>query len=66
MNILVNDVSKELPENASLQQAMALLALQTEGAAVAVNREIIHPQGWAEFILNENDELVVFKLVAGG
>lgn len=66
MNILINDLPKKVAEKISLMQALEVLEIQTEGVAVAVNREIIHRQGWEDFRLNENDELTVFKLVTGG
>ena len=66
MNIFINDVSKVIPDKTALQHALELLNIETHGAAVAVNQEIIHQGSWCDFVLSENDELVIFKLVTGG
>lgn len=66
MNILVNNVSKVIPDSSNLEKALDVLGVDTEGVAIAVNREIIHRDSWGFFRMEENDVLDIFKLVVGG
>ena len=42
------------------------LELPPTGIAVAVNNRMVPRTEWEQFVLNENDELVIIKAVCGG
>lgn len=66
MNILLNDEPQTVADNSQLIAALEQLGIETQGVAVAVNNEILPPDTWPDIALKDQDELVVFKLIAGG
>ena len=65
MKIKVN--SKEVETGASnLLILSQKLELPPTGIAVAVNNCMIPRTEWEQFVLHENDELVIIKAVCGG
>jgi sulfur carrier protein len=67
MEIKLNNVLKELPENCSVQQLVDLTMPQSQnGIAVAVNQQVISKNNWQEFLLNTNDDVLIIKATQGG
>ena len=65
MKIKVNN--KEVETGASNLLILSQeLELPQTGIAVAVNNRMIPRTEWEQFVLNENDELVIIKAVCGG
>ena len=65
MKIKVNN--KEVETGASNLLILSLeLELPQTGIAVAVNNRMIPRTEWEQFVLYENDELVIIKAVCGG
>jgi sulfur carrier protein len=65
MNILINDLPREVPEGATLADAIALLAPQPPFAA-AVNKQFVPRSGYAARALQEEDRVEVIRPVTGG
>jgi len=65
MNILINDTPHELPEGATLADAIAALAPVPPFAA-AINRAFVPRSAYAERQLQPNDRLEVIRPVTGG
>ena len=65
MKIKVNN--KEVETGASNLLILSLeLELPQTGIAVAVNNRMTPRTEWEQFVLHENDELVIIKAVCGG
>ncbi|MEP6720227.1 MAG: sulfur carrier protein ThiS [Variovorax sp.] len=65
MNILVNDTPYELPEGATLADAIAALAPVPPFAA-AVNRSFVPRSAYAAHALQPDDRIEVIRPVTGG
>lgn len=66
MQIVVNDDPVMLEGSPTLTEIVAQLSRHQPGTALAVNQQIIPRDRWAEYILQEGDELVIFQAIAGG
>ena len=66
MNIKVNNKSLECPETSTLAQLSEQLQWPDKGIAVAVNNRRVPRTEWAQFVIKENDSLVVIKAACGG
>ena len=65
MNVLINQTPTELPEGASVADAIALLAPRPP-FAVAVNLQFIPQTRYAEQRLHPADQLEIISPVTGG
>lgn len=66
MNIKVNNKSLECPETSTLAQLLEQLQWPEKGIAVAVNNRLVPRTEWTQFVIKENDSLVVIKAACGG
>ena len=66
MKVLVNNKETEIPPQSSIKELALSLQLPENGIAIAVNNRMIQRTTWDQFILNENDSLVIIKAACGG
>ncbi len=66
MNIFVNDQPITIPALSNIEQLLQQLESPLKGSAVAVNQSIISRSKWAEYTLNEGDQISLFQAIAGG
>ncbi|MGE9553438.1 sulfur carrier protein ThiS [Erwinia amylovora] len=66
MNIVVNDEPMALPVPLTLTALLEQISRQQPGTALAVNQHIVPRERWADWLLQEGDELVIFQAIAGG
>lgn len=66
MQIVVNDDALTLESSMTLTDVLEQLSRHLPGTALAVNQQIIPRDRWADYILQEGDELVIFQAIAGG
>lgn len=66
MQIVVNDDALTLEGSVTLVELLEQLSRRQPGTALAVNQQIIPRDRWAEYLLQEGDELVIFQAIAGG
>lgn len=66
MNIVVNDEPMDLNDPLTLKALLEQLCRQQTGTALAVNQHIVPRDRWADWLLQEGDELVIFQAIAGG
>ncbi len=66
MNITVNGVNLELPEGATLQDALNSRSIAPQGIATAVNDHVIPTDKRASTVLNAGDKIVIIKAFYGG
>ncbi|MDQ6814697.1 MAG: sulfur carrier protein ThiS [Bacteroidota bacterium] len=67
MEILLNNQSKEIQEQCSLQQMLNdTLGEKQKGIAVAVNNNVVPKASWHHHILTSKDSVLVIKATQGG
>jgi len=66
MTVVLNGEHLELPDRATLADAVAQLTVVVRGVAVAVNGSVV-PRGlWPSTVLTEADDVEVLTAVQGG
>ncbi|RKS74606.1 sulfur carrier protein [Actinomadura pelletieri DSM 43383] len=66
MKVIVNGEPRELPDGASVADAVASVTTAGSGVAAAVNDEVIRRSAWEATPLRDADRLEVLTAVQGG
>ncbi len=66
MDVMVNSQPVTLSSPAHLETLLVHLNHSPDGTALAVNQVIIPRSRWAEYQLNEGDDILLFQAIAGG
>ncbi|MFC4907795.1 sulfur carrier protein ThiS [Actinomadura gamaensis] len=66
MKITLNGEPRDVPEDASVADAVAAVTAAPSGVAAALNDEVVARSAWAATRLNEADRLEVLTAVQGG
>lgn len=67
MEVIINNHTIEIPQSASLSDALALAGIQSPaGIAIAVNNEVVPKTSWENTALDEKDEILVIQATQGG
>lgn len=67
MKIKVNSNHFELEKSNQLITLIRQFSLEEKsGIAIAVNAEVVQKKEWNNFLLNENDEVVIIEAAQGG
>jgi sulfur carrier protein len=66
MKVQVNNKETELLSQSSIQQLALSMELPTAGVAIAVNNKMVPRTEWDQFVLKENDQVVIIKAACGG
>ena len=65
MRLIINQITREVPENSSIDDVLALIDAKPP-YAVAINYEFVPKTKHAETILREGDAMEVIAPVTGG
>jgi sulfur carrier protein len=67
MNIIINQQSKDIPDQCSLQQLVTqVLNIPPGGLAVAVDQNIIPQSDWAAYMLQPSEKVMLIRATQGG
>ena len=66
MEIELNGVPHALAENANVYDLIVSLELVGKSLAVAVNREVVPQQRWAQRVLLPSDRVDIVRAIGGG
>ena len=66
MTIYINSKQQEMPEQTTIQEALALLNITPSGIALAVNNDIISKHSWEQHTLQPQDKLTIIRATQGG
>lgn len=67
MNIYVNDESKQVSENTTLQNLVDSIEIKRKkGIALAVDNQVIPRNQWEHFYLKEENKVVIIEATQGG
>jgi sulfur carrier protein len=66
IRVRLNGEPRELPEGATMAQAVAELTPAASGVAAAVNGDVVPRRSWAATPLRDGDQVEVVTAVQGG
>ncbi len=66
MKIKVNKEPHTFAEHTTIQAVLHALQVSEKGIAVAINHAVIPKAQWVEYVLSENDNLLIIKATQGG
>lgn len=66
MKVQVNNKETELLSQSSIQQLALSMEIPAAGVAIAVNNKMVPRTEWDQFVLKENDQIVIIKAACGG
>ena len=66
IQVKLNGEPRELPDGATMAEAVAELTAATTGVAAAVNGDVIPRSAWTGTLLRDGDQVEVVTAVQGG
>ncbi|MEP3838217.1 MAG: sulfur carrier protein ThiS [Algibacter sp.] len=66
MYIKVNNTTREITDNTSVEQLVAQLKVSTNGIAVAINQHVVKNVNWSSTIIKNQDDIIIIKSTQGG
>ena len=66
VQVKLNGEPRELPEGATMAQAVAVLTPAAAGVAAAVNGDVVPRGSWTVTLLQDGDQVEVVTAVQGG
>ncbi|HXD31790.1 MAG TPA: sulfur carrier protein ThiS [Pyrinomonadaceae bacterium] len=66
MLVQVNGESREISQEASLEELLTNLSIPRERVAIELNQKVIRRAEWANSILREGDKIEIVHFVGGG
>ena len=67
MKIAVNNNTYEISENTNIIKLLEIIEVsETQGMAIAVNNTVVPKLDWKNFILKEDDKVLLIKATQGG
>lgn len=66
MQFHLNGELTALAESSTLETFLTQQALNQPGTAVAINQQVIPRSLWSETFIRDNDDVDVFRAIAGG
>lgn len=66
MQILFNDQPMQCVAGLTVHDLLVQLNQQQAGAALAINQQIIPREQWAQHIVQDGDQILLFQIIAGG
>ncbi|HCD5989951.1 TPA: sulfur carrier protein ThiS [Escherichia coli] len=65
MQILFNDQPMQCVAELTVHELLEQLEQQA-GAALAINQQIVPREQWAQHIVQDGDQILLFQVIAGG
>lgn len=66
MIVLVNGESREISEEASLEELLVRLAIPRDRVAIELNQKVVRRAEWSATTLHESDKIEIVHFVGGG
>ena len=66
MRIQINGEDREVEENISLPQLVAILSLKAERIAIELNHNVVRRAKWEDTLLHTDDRVEIVHFVGGG
>ena len=66
MQSLLNDQPMQCLAGLTVHELLEQLDQQQAGAALAINQQIVPREQWAQHIVQDGDQILLFQVIAGG
>ena len=67
MNIIINQQSRDIPDQCTLEQLLTqVLGIPVAGLAVAVDQTVIPSTDWPGYMLSPEDKVMLIRATQGG
>lgn len=66
MQIFINDIPSECPENITITQLLAQQEIQPLNIAVAIDDAVVSKANWDTTVLQDGSRIIIIKAVQGG
>ncbi|HRV08788.1 MAG TPA: sulfur carrier protein ThiS [Acidobacteriota bacterium] len=66
ITVRLNGETREIPGGLDVRGLLQLLGIREDRVAVEINRQIVRREQWAEWTLQDGDEIEVVHFVGGG
>ncbi|EEX3545881.1 TPA: sulfur carrier protein ThiS [Escherichia coli O146] len=66
MQILFNDQPMQCAAGQTVHELLEQLDQRQVGAALAINQQIVPREQWAQHIVQDGDQILLFQVIAGG
>lgn len=66
MQVTINNRSHNISENSSITMAIKAIGMEIKNIAVAINFSVVPKDEWDNFILKENDKMMIIRATQGG
>ena len=66
MQILFNDQPMQCAAGQTVHELLEQLDQRQAGAALAINQQIVPREQWAQHIVQDGDQILLFQVIAGG
>lgn len=66
MQIFINDIAAECPENSSISQILSQQSIVPQNIAIALDNVVIPKKQWETTVVKNNSRLIIIKAVQGG
>ena len=66
IKIVLNKKEIELKDNSTITMLIEDMNIEVKGIAIAVNNRVIRRNEWQNFLLKDNDKVIVIKAFCGG
>ncbi|MEQ5306519.1 sulfur carrier protein ThiS [Providencia rettgeri] len=66
MHIIINDQPMEFHAPLTVNQLFSTLDRPMVGTALAINQVIIPKSQWDSYLINDQDNILLFQAIAGG
>lgn len=66
MHIQFNDEPMQCEEGLSIAALLTQVGQLKPGVALAINQHILPRERWEQHIVQENDQILLFQVIAGG
>lgn len=66
MQVKINGVVDEIPDNSSIRDLLTARKLPVDIIIIALNDEVIKQEKWDSLKLNSNDRLEIIRMMGGG
>lgn len=66
MHIIINDQPMEFDAPLTVNQLFSTLGRPMVGTALAINQVIIPKSQWDSYLINDQDNILLFQAIAGG
>ena len=65
MQILFNDQAMQCAAGQTVHELLEQLDQRQAGAALAINQQIVPREQWAQHIVQDGDQILLFQVIAG-